>query len=136
MPTLTILGHGAVDVPTGTRLVRAIQDSGADILHRCGGWAKCTTCRVEIIEGRPERMTRAQFDRLTANGQLGEFDLSCQCLVEGDMTVRPLMSLAASGLDDAGPTPADTITPEPEWLPAVDDVGRDGTADGGADSRR
>lgn len=119
MPNLTILGHGVVDVPAGTRLVRAIQDSGADILHRCGGWAKCTTCRVEIIEGRPGRMTRAQYERLSANGQLGEFDLSCQCLVEDDMTVRPLMTLAASGLDDAGPTPSDAITPEPEWMPAV-----------------
>lgn len=128
MPTLTILGHGTVDVPAGTRLVRAIQASGADILHRCGGWAKCTTCRVEITAGRPARITRAQHDRLVANGQLGDFDLACQCLVERDMTVRPLMTLAASGLDDAGPTPADGITPEPEWLPAP--AVPDGWADG------
>lgn len=118
MPKLTITGRGTFDVPAGTRLLRAIQASDTDILHRCGGWAKCTTCRVEITAGRPAKMTRAAFERLTANGQLGQFDLSCQCLVETDMTVHPLMTLAGSGLDDAGPTPDDAITPEPEWVAA------------------
>lgn len=121
MPKLTIIGHGTYDVPAGTRLVRAVMDSGADILHRCGGWAKCTTCRVDIIDGRPAVMTRAAYDRLTANGQLGEFDLSCQTIVEGDMTVQPLMRLADSDLDDAGPTPEVTITPEAEWVARPED---------------
>jgi ferredoxin len=124
MPKLTIIGHGTYEVPAGTRLVRAVMDSGADILHRCGGWAKCTTCRVDIIDGRPAVMTRAAFERLTANGQLGEFDLSCQTLVEDDMTVRPLMRLTGSDLDDAGPKPDETITPAAEWVarPGDDDA--------------
>lgn len=117
MPKLTIPGRGTFEVPAGTRLVRAIEKTGTDILHRCGGWAKCTTCRVEITAGKPKRMTRAAFERLTANGQLGQFDLSCQCVVKTDMTVHPLMTLSASGFEDPGPTPEDTITPEPEWLP-------------------
>lgn len=124
MPKLTIIGHGTYEVPAGTRLVRAVMDSGADILHRCGGWAKCTTCRVDIVDGRPAMMTRAALERLTANGQLGEFDLSCQTLVEGDMTVRPLMRLAGSDLNDAGPKPDETITPAAEWVarPGDDDA--------------
>ena len=127
MPKLTIPGRGTFEVRRGTRLVRAIETSGVDILHRCGGWAKCTTCRVVITAGRPKRMTRAQLDRLTANGQLGEFDLSCQCLVERDMTVQPLMTLSASEFPDPGPTPSDSITPEAEWL-SLPLPGADGSA--------
>lgn len=121
MPKLTIIGHGTHEVPAGTRLLHAMLDSGADILHRCGGYAKCTTCRVEITAGRPAQMTRAALDRLTVNGQLGEFDLSCQTIVDADMTVHPLMTLAGSGMDDAGPEPAETITPEAEWIARPDE---------------
>lgn len=122
MPNLTIEGHGAIDVPMGRRLVRAIEESGFDILHRCGGFAKCTTCRVEFMEGEPDRMTRAERDKLIEKGSLGDFRLSCQCEVTHDMTVRPLQRLSTSDLDDAGPTPEDTITPEPEWLRMEEDV--------------
>lgn len=119
MPMLTIEGRDPVEVQEGTRLVKAIMAQGVDILHRCGGYARCTTCRVAFSEGEPDRMTEAERERLSSNEQLGEFRLSCQCLVEQDMTVRPLMLLADSGLDDAGPEPEDEITPEPSWVERV-----------------
>ena len=54
MPKLTVEGYGSFEVPDGKRLVLAIeQDAGVDILHACGGNARCTTCRVEFIEGEP-----------------------------------------------------------------------------------
>jgi len=115
MPKLTIDGHGDFDVPPGRRLVLAVEDSGVDILHRCGGHARCTTCRVEFVSGEPERMTRAERDKLAEKGDLGTYRLSCQCQVTHDMHVRPLLTLGASGLPDAGPTPDEAITPEPEW---------------------
>jgi ferredoxin len=115
MAKLTIEGARTVDVPAGTRLVRAIQGAGVDILHRCGGNARCTTCRVEFLAGEPDRMTVAEHDKLLANGELGQFRLSCQCLVADGMSVRPLLRLSGSGLDDAGPEPEDFITPEPVW---------------------
>jgi ferredoxin len=50
MPKLTVEGFATVDVSEGKRLVLAIeQDAGVDILHACGGNARCTTCRVEFI---------------------------------------------------------------------------------------
>lgn len=120
MPKLTVEGYGTFDVEPGTRLLSALMANGVDILHRCGGYARCTTCRVTFIDGEPERMTAAERDRLTANGQLGEFRLSCQSLVVADMRVRPLLTFAGSGLEDAGPTPEDHITPEPDWTIAVE----------------
>jgi len=116
MPTLTIEGHGSFDVPQGRRLAVAIEENGFDILHRCGGFAKCTTCRVVFTAGEPARMTRAEYDKLEEKDSLGDFRLSCQCSVTEDMAVRPLLRWSTSGLDDPGPELEPDITPEPEWI--------------------
>ncbi len=39
-----------------------------DQLHACGGFARCTTCRVEFISGEPRKMTQAEKDVLAARG--------------------------------------------------------------------
>ena len=50
-----------MEVEAGKRLVLAIeQDAQVDMLHACGGNARCTTCRVEFIAGEPRRMTAAE----------------------------------------------------------------------------
>src|SRR5690349_8861121 len=61
MPKLSVEGFNTVDVESGKRLVLAIeQDAGVDILHTCGGNARCTTCRVEFVSGEPSPMTKAE----------------------------------------------------------------------------
>jgi len=55
----------------------ALENNGIDVLHRCGGYAGCTTCRVEFAEGEPSRMTRAEKDKL-ADRELTGVRLSCQ----------------------------------------------------------
>jgi ferredoxin len=117
MPRLMVEGYGTVDVEPGKRLVLAIeQDAGVDILHACGGNARCTTCRVEFIEGEPDRMTVAEQNVLTARGVTGA-RLSCQIVCDHDMTVRAISRLEGSGRPDPGGPPAPTITPSPEWIP-------------------
>ena len=116
MPKLTVEEVGTIDVAEGRRLVLAIeQDAHLDIMHACGGNARCTTCRVEFIQGEPKRMTKAEKAVLEARGLTG-VRLSCQILCDHDMTVRPVMRLAGSGRADPGPTPQETITPPPEWI--------------------
>ena len=115
MPTLTVEGFPTVDVETGKRLVRAIEDDAhVDVLHACGGNARCTTCRVEFVSGEPERMTVAEKTRLEARGLSG-VRLSCQIICDHDMTVRAISRLTGSGRPDPGPTPAEEITPPAEW---------------------
>ena len=47
MPKLTVDGFGEFEVPAGKRLVNALVDEcGIDQLHACGGFGRCTTCRV------------------------------------------------------------------------------------------
>ena len=116
MPKLTVEGSGTVEVGADRRLVLAIeQDAHVDIMHACGGFARCTTCRVEFIQGEPTRMTKAEKERLEARGLTG-VRLSCQILCDHDMAVRPVMRLATSGRPDPGATPEETITPPPEWI--------------------
>lgn len=116
MPKLTVEGVGQFEVPQGKRLVLALeQDALIDQLHACGGNARCTTCRVEFLEGEPQRMTVAERDVLAARGLSG-IRLSCQILTEADMTVRAISRLAGSGRKDAGHAPANEIQPPPEWI--------------------
>lgn len=105
-----------MDVEAGKRLVLAIeQDAHVDQLHACGGNARCTTCRVEFIEGEPTTMTAAERHVMNARGLTG-VRLSCQIVCDHDMTVRAISRLEGSGRPDPGPTPLATIQPPPEWV--------------------
>ena len=117
MPKLEVEGVGAFDVESGKRLVLAIeQDAGLDILHRCGGYAKCTTCRVEYLEGEPETMTQAELDVLQSHDLLGEVRLSCQAVCDHDVKVRVPMTVTSTEMEGPGKTPETGITPPPEWI--------------------
>jgi ferredoxin len=118
MAKLTVEGIGTFEVPQNKRLVNALTDDAkVDQLHACGGFARCTTCRVQFVDGNPKEMTQAEKDVLTARGLIAQPDLrlSCQLLCDHDMTVRPISRLAGSGRADAGKRPADEITPPPVW---------------------
>lgn len=117
MPTVNIEGFKTIEVAEGKRLVKAIAESGVDIGHRCGGHARCTTCRVEFKEGEPDVMTEAEYERLKEADLFGKARLSCQIVVDRDMTVRPLMRQETEGWSDTGPEPADEVTPIDEWYP-------------------
>src|SRR3954463_7292189 len=115
MPKLTVEGFPTVEVESGKRLVLAIeQDAHVDVLHACGGNARCTTCRVEFLEGEPTRMTVAERQVLMAKGAVG-VRLSCQIVCDHDMKVRAISRLTDSGRADAGPTPEPIVTPPVEW---------------------
>jgi ferredoxin len=111
MPTLTVDGVGAFDVATGKRLVIALTDDAKiDQLHACGGNARCTTCRVEVLAGDASPMTDAEKAVLTAKGVSG-VRLSCQMTCDADITVKATSRLAGSGRADAGKRPTDEIAP-------------------------
>jgi len=112
---LSVEGFTPVDVEQGKRLVLAVeQDAGVDILHACGGNARCTTCRVEFISGEPDRMTVAEKTRLAEKGLSG-VRLSCQIVCDHDIAIRAISRLGGSGRPDPGKTPEPTIQPPPEW---------------------
>lgn len=110
MATITANGK-TFDAPDGKRLVLAIEEAGIDILHRCGGNARCTTCRVTFNSGEPKSMHPREQAKLESGDNLGNFRLSCHILCEGDMDVNVLQTLSSTGLPDPGPRPDDEIPP-------------------------
>ena len=117
MPKLMVEGLGPFEVPEGKRLVLALEEGdGVDQLHACGGNCRCTTCRVEFVEGEPQMMTEAEKAKLAERGLEG-VRLSCQIYVNSDMKVRAISRLEGSGRPDPGPRPDDVIQPPPVWVP-------------------
>ena len=95
------------EAEAGRKLVLALEDNGIDILHRCGGNAKCTTCRVEIIEGDPGEIGEPEKIVLATKTDLGERTrLSCQIRVIDDLSVKVVRQASVEGID-AGTRPAE-----------------------------
>ncbi|WP_022794306.1 2Fe-2S iron-sulfur cluster-binding protein [Marinococcus halotolerans] len=100
MPTVHVKGYGTFEVEEGKKLVLALEDNGVDILHRCGGNARCTTCRCEVNEGElgpkqaPEAAVLENKDITDEN-----IRLSCQNRVYSDLTVTPVMTASNSDME-------------------------------------
>jgi ferredoxin len=119
MPQLIVENIGTFTIPENKRLVLALTDDAkVDQLHACGGFAKCTTCRVQFVVGEPKKMTEAERAVLEARGLLGTpgLRLSCQIACDHDMEVQVISRLAGSGRKDAGKAPEAQITPPPVWI--------------------
>ena len=103
----TATGLVETEPPAGKKLVLALEDAGIDILHRCGGNARCTTCRVEVLEGEPGEMGDLERNRLAMESELApNVRLSCQIRVNSDLKVRVINQVSTRGMD-AGPRPVD-----------------------------
>jgi ferredoxin len=105
----TANGLVETEAPEGKKLVLTLEDAGIDILHRCGGNARCTTCRVEVLEGDPGEMGELERNRLAVEAELAaNVRLSCQ-----------IQERSESSRDQPGkrarhrrrPTPAGRIAP-------------------------
>jgi ferredoxin len=120
MPRVILEGIGETTCPEGRRLVLCIEDSGVDILHRCGGNARCTTCRVDVLDGDAGPKTAAETTRLARIENLSPtMRLSCQIQVRNDLRVRVLRRLRDNpDMSDPGPRPIEwpadhPLPPEP-----------------------
>jgi adenylate cyclase len=94
MPKIRYLTDGqTIEIGSDTTLLRASLEHGIAHTHVCGGNAKCSTCRVLVIEGldhccrRNEREARLAGDRKFA----ADIRLACQTTVSGDVTLRRLV---------------------------------------------
>ncbi len=103
----TAAGLVEIEAPAGKKLVLAIEDAGIDILHRCGGNARCTTCRVELLEGDAGEMRELERNRLAMETDLApNIRLSCQIHLQNDLKVRVVNQASVRGMDP-GPRPLD-----------------------------
>ncbi|MFZ4508283.1 MAG: 2Fe-2S iron-sulfur cluster-binding protein [Fimbriimonas sp.] len=96
--TVKAEGFAPFEVEEGTKLALALEQNGVDVSHRCGGQAKCTTCRVGILNEAPP-MGDAEKECHIEDGTLGSFRLSCQVRVDRDLDIRVLMRASDKGWD-------------------------------------
>ena len=107
----TANGKVSVETEGDRKLVLALEDGGIDILHRCGGNARCTTCRVEVLSGDPGPILEAEKAILATKTDLGDHTrLSCQVRVIDDLQVRVINQSSVTGMDP-GPRPVEEPTP-------------------------
>ncbi len=104
MPHITVEGEKTFEAEDGKKLVLALEDNGIDILHRCGGIARCTTCRVEIVSGEVPPMSEAETEALEEPELIAQYRLSCQLHVAGDLTLRVAKRASVEGITP-GPRP-------------------------------
>jgi len=96
----TANGKVAFEAEAGKKLVLAIEDNGIDILHRCGGNARCTTCRVEILSGDAGEIREAEAGILATKADLNDRTrLSCQIRIADDLHVKVINQASVAGID-------------------------------------
>lgn len=103
----TATGLNIFEAEEGRKLVLTIEDAGIDILHRCGGNARCTTCRVEVLKGDPGEIGELERNRLAMETGLAEnVRLSCQVRVHDDLKIKVINQSSVAGIP-AGTRPSE-----------------------------
>jgi adenylate cyclase len=82
-----------VEVDERTRILNASQLNNIPHIHVCGGNARCSTCRVMVMEGLENCLPRNERETALAERLCFSADirLACQTGVTGDVVVRRLV---------------------------------------------
>jgi adenylate cyclase len=93
MPTIDYAPDGiTVDVPEGQTLLAAALAAGVPHIRACGGNARCSTCRVVVLEGLENVDPRNEREASLAEwfGLPPSVRMACQTTVRGPVRVRRL----------------------------------------------
>lgn len=85
--------HKIVETKKSQTILSAALKAGIPHTHACGGNARCSTCRVMVIEGI-ESCSEPTWKETRIVKKLGfnsAFRLACQTVVDGQVTVRRLV---------------------------------------------
>ena len=94
MATITCVPDGKViHVEPSETILEADLRAAVPHAHACGGRAKCTTCRIVILEGLENCPPRNELEQAVASrlGFTSEVRLACQTKPQGDVTFRRLV---------------------------------------------
>jgi len=80
-------------VNTDETLLSAGLRSGVAFAHACGGRAKCSTCRISVVDGLDACSQRTEAETVLADrlGFSDEVRLACQLHPQGDIRIRRLV---------------------------------------------
>ncbi len=93
MPRIDYGSGLMIDAPEGMTVLEASIRHGLDHRHACGAMVRCTTCRVEILEGGENchPMSNNERDVLEAFGFGPNIRLGCCLRPTGDIKIRLLV---------------------------------------------
>jgi serine/threonine protein kinase/ferredoxin/hemoglobin-like flavoprotein len=79
--------------PEGAKLLDVSLDAGISHYHACGGNARCSTCRVVVLEGRDSLSPRTDAEQQIATRRKwpATTRLACQARVRGPVTVQRMV---------------------------------------------
>lgn len=90
MPTVRFHpGSRSVNVPIGTLLLDAAREAGRPVAQSCGGFAICSWCRMQVLDGMENLSTIDEHEArlIERQGFQRNERASCQAEVLGDVTV-------------------------------------------------
>lgn len=83
-----------IDCPDDSSILKATLAANINHTHACGGKAKCSTCRVSIMEGLENCNPRNDAEQFIAD-KLNfptEIRLACQTKLKGDISIRRMIA--------------------------------------------
>src|SRR5262245_5341588 len=101
MPKVTIANEKKeIEVPAGSNLRKELRQAGIQVYKglarflNCHGLGQCGTCRILVKNGMENLSAKGKMERFTlwrmlsTIGHEDEMRLSCQCTVNGDVTIE------------------------------------------------
>src|SRR5262249_26434885 len=87
---VTYLQHATVEASDGQSLLEVSIRNRIPHHHQCGAKARCTTCRVQILDGIGNVSTRCPLEESIARHRGWDpcTRLACQTKIHGDVVVR------------------------------------------------
>lgn len=94
MPVIHCLPDEAtLECEPGARILHALKDAGVPIAQACGGGARCSTCRVQILSGleacEPRNRAEQRIARMLRFPD--DIRLACQTEIRGPVALRRLV---------------------------------------------
>jgi adenylate cyclase len=106
-PTVTFLGEtgGALTIPAlaGKTLLESAIAAKVPLFHDCGGLARCTTCRVRVVDGELDGRTENEAEIARMLSWPNEIRLACQLRPHRDLQVERIMRQELQREKHAGP---------------------------------
>ena len=98
------VGHGKATLPRGSTLLEASRENAIPHPSLCGGRARCSTCRVLVVDGHetlppPGPMEKQLLERISAPPKVR---LACQIRPAEPITVQILTPVRAGGIPLGG----------------------------------
>lgn len=87
------LAQRRVELPRGWSILEGLRSQGVPHASACGGRARCSTCRVRVLEGQRDcpPATGEEARLLERLGAAADVRLACQLRPSGNLRIEPLM---------------------------------------------